>query len=185
MNRRQNDSTAESARPKLGEIIMPYLFENSYALLIGINENRVPAWTPPVVAQNVGALETILVHLESCAYPVENVRKIWGLAAPRASMFEGLVWMRDCIQKDASGNATMVIFYIGHGWCPEPPAVRNEWGKKQDPGYQISGSNFSIAMLLGGKGLSRGQTAPSPLETPAQESACPVYWGVLRGTGSQ
>ncbi|MEW6404388.1 MAG: caspase family protein [Chloroflexota bacterium] len=327
---------------------MPHLYENGYALLIGVNESRVPAWALPVVAKDVVALETVLVHPERCAYPVENVRKIWGSGATRAGIFDGLAWLRDCIQKDASGNATAVIFYSGHGWCPDPPAppefllipydiaedaiqsqglraedfaaaveaikpermliiidschsagmvkapgtrgaemhistppgfttgtmpfslllgreeiliqkgmrgigvlsrgrgravlnsctseqlsyirrdgemsiftyyliegltghaqpqegasevlvsdvmghvsrrvpesVRNEWGKKQDPEYQISGSNFSIAMLLGGKGLGRGQTAPSPLEAATHQSARPVYRSALRGTGSQ
>jgi hypothetical protein len=36
-------------------------------------------------------------------------------------------------------------------------------------GIQVSG-NFPIALLLGGKGLSKGQPAPDPLEPLAEEN---------------
>jgi uncharacterized caspase-like protein len=38
-------------------------------------------------------------------------------------------------------------------------------GKEQVPDFQVSG-NFPIALLLGGKGLSKGERAPDPLEMP-------------------
>lgn len=308
---------------------MSQAFKNGYALLIGVNESSVPAWALPVVAKDVAALENVLTHPDRCAYPVENVKKISGQDATRNGILDRLAWLQDCVQKDASGNATAIIFYSGHGWCPEPPAppefflipydvresqirsrglhaedfaaaveaiqperllvlldschaagmgakeplmsgadnltalptgfitgtmpfpllleeeatskgvkgmgvlsrgrgrtvlnsstseqksyirrdgtmsiftyhliealtghaqpqegatevlvsdvmghvsrrvpesARNEYGKKQDPEFQISGGNFPIAMLLGGKGLSKGQLAPDPLEMSA------------------
>jgi hypothetical protein len=88
-------------------------------------------------------------------------------------------------QPQVGAAEVLVSDVMGHVSRRVPESVRSQWGKKQDPEYQISGSNFSIAMLLGGKGLSQEQTAPSPLDTPAPESARPVYRGALRGKGSQ
>ncbi len=41
---------------------------------------------------------------------------------------------------------------------------------EQTPDYQVSG-NFPVALLLGGKGWSKGQLAPDPLEDIAKEAA--------------
>jgi hypothetical protein len=88
-------------------------------------------------------------------------------------------------QPQEGAAEALVSDVMGHVSRRVPETVRNEWGKKQDPEYQISGSNFSIAMLLGGKGLGRGQTAPSPLEASTHESARPVYRNASRSTSNQ
>lgn len=47
-----------------------------------------------------------------------------------------------------------------------PASAQADWQIGQTPDYQISG-NFPVALLLGGKGLSKGQPAPDPLLPPA------------------
>lgn len=51
-----------------------------------------------------------------------------------------------------------------------PPSAMADWKAKQDPQYQFSGGNFPVALLLGGKGLSEGQLAPDPLDSPVTQA---------------
>ena len=41
-------------------------------------------------------------------------------------------------------------------------SAQKEYGKAQTPDFQVSG-NFAVALLLGGKGLTKGTPAPDPL----------------------
>jgi hypothetical protein len=45
-----------------------------------------------------------------------------------------------------------------------PESALREANAEQTPDFQVSG-NFPVALLLGGKGLSKGEPAPSPLDT--------------------
>jgi hypothetical protein len=47
-----------------------------------------------------------------------------------------------------------------------PRSAWQEASATQEPDFRVSG-NFPVALLLGGKGLSKGEGAPDPLETPA------------------
>jgi hypothetical protein len=48
-----------------------------------------------------------------------------------------------------------------------PQSAKTDWDREQTPDYQVSG-NFPVALLLGGKGLSKGQPAPDPLKLPVE-----------------
>lgn len=91
-------------------------FKNGYALLIGVNQNNVPAWALPDVAKDVDAVAAVLTHPDRCAYPTENVRVLLGEAASRNGIIGGIKWLRERLQSDASGNTTAVVYYSGHGW---------------------------------------------------------------------
>jgi hypothetical protein len=100
-------------------------FAHGYALLIGVDQNSVAAWALPDVAKDVGALAGVLADPQRCAYPPENVKVIQGREANRLGILDGLDWLRDRLQADASGNATAVVYYTGHGWRDDavaPPA---------------------------------------------------------------
>ncbi len=56
----------------------------------------------------------------------------------------------------------LVSDVMGHVWRRAPASARADWGKDQQPDYQVSG-NFPIALLLGGKGVSKGAAPPDPL----------------------
>jgi hypothetical protein len=94
-------------------------FFNGYALLIAVDENAVPRWALPDVAKDVAALQEVLVHPERCAYPAANVRVTKGKEASRVNILEQLEWLEDRIAADASGNATAIVYYTGHGWRDE------------------------------------------------------------------
>jgi hypothetical protein len=51
-----------------------------------------------------------------------------------------------------------------------PKSAKDEYGATQEPDYQVSG-NFPIALLLGGKGIAKGQPAPDPLAPLAPDGA--------------
>lgn len=91
-------------------------FVNGYALLIGVNENQVAKWALPDVAKDIAALAKVLTHSERCAYPNDNVKAIMGKEATREGIMDGLVWLQERVEADASGNATAVVYYSGHGW---------------------------------------------------------------------
>ena len=57
----------------------------------------------------------------------------------------------------------LVSDVMSHVWRHVPESAR-AIGAEQTPDYQVSG-NFAISLLLGGKGLSKGQPAPDPLDT--------------------
>jgi hypothetical protein len=66
-------------------------------------------------------------------------------------------------QPQEGATEVLVSDVMGHVWRRVPQSAKADWGRKQEPDYQVSG-NFPIALLLGGKGLSKGQPAPDPLE---------------------
>lgn len=94
-------------------------FENGYALLIGVNENRVGKWALPDVMKDIKALAEVLTHPMRCAYPERNVKTITGQEAIRQGILDGLEWLQERIQADTSGNSTVVVYYTGHGWRNE------------------------------------------------------------------
>jgi uncharacterized caspase-like protein len=103
---------------------MPEGFANGYALLIGVDENHVDRWALPDVAKDIAALEKVLTHPGRCAYAGGNVKTITGREATRQGILDGLEWLQACIQADASGSATAIVYYTGHGWrdkTADPP----------------------------------------------------------------
>jgi uncharacterized caspase-like protein len=95
---------------------MSVFFEHGYALLIGVDENAVPKLALPAVSKDIAALYAVLTHPERCAYRAEQVKQITGKAATRDGITEGSSWLHEKIASDDSGNATVVIYYSGHGW---------------------------------------------------------------------
>jgi hypothetical protein len=90
-------------------------FDHGYALLIAVNESREPRAALPAVIKDVQALQTVLTHPQRCAYPADHVRVIAGADSTRDGIMAGLDWLADKIKADASGDATAVIYYTGHG----------------------------------------------------------------------
>jgi Caspase domain len=102
-------------------------FLSGYALLIGVNENINPTWALPDVEKDVSALQKVLVHPERCAYLQDNVKVILDKDSTRQNILGGLTWLKKKINDDASGNATAVVFYSGHG----------DRDDSQDPQYYL------------------------------------------------
>ena len=89
-------------------------FTHGYALLIGVDQNYVPDWALPDVANDIAALHQVLIHPERCAYADTHVKAITGPQATRDAILAGFDWLRQCIAQDA--DATAVVYYSGHGW---------------------------------------------------------------------
>ena len=68
-------------------------------------------------------------------------------------------------QPQEGATEVLVSDVMGHVWRRVPESAR-ALGQEQVPDFQVSG-NFPIALLLGGKGLSKDQPAPDPMELPA------------------
>jgi hypothetical protein len=64
----------------------------------------------------------------------------------------------------------LVSDVMGHVYRRVPQSAKTDWSVDQTPDYQVNG-NFPIALLLGGKGLSKGQPPPDPLEDIAKEAS--------------
>lgn len=100
-------------------------FERGFALLIGVNENRVPGWSLPVVSNDIAAVAQVLADPDGCAYPPDHIKVISGGDTTRQGILDGLDWLHDQLQADTSGSATAIILYSGHSWQDEtvqPPA---------------------------------------------------------------
>ena len=92
---------------------MTELFEHGYALIIGVDENKIGGMALPVVERDVTALYDVLVHPERCAYEPQNVRLLMGEDATGKNIVEALLWLKDKVEADP--QATAVITYAGHG----------------------------------------------------------------------
>lgn len=91
-------------------------FEHGLALLIGVDESKVPGWSLPAVAKDIAALEQVLTHPDRCAYLPENIRTVRGAAAARQGILDGLGWLQAQLQAAGSAETTVIIHYSGHGW---------------------------------------------------------------------
>jgi len=64
-------------------------------------------------------------------------------------------------QPQAGASEVLVSDVMSYVYRQVPPSARADWEKEQTPDYQVSG-NFPVALLLGGKGLAKGEPAPAP-----------------------
>jgi hypothetical protein len=94
---------------------MSHTFAHGYALLIGVDENCATGYALPDVAKDIRALAEVLAHPQRCAYSNDNVKMLTGQEATRQGIVGGLGWLRECIEADASANATAIVYYSGHG----------------------------------------------------------------------
>jgi uncharacterized caspase-like protein len=92
---------------------MSAIFEHGYALIVGVDANRIQRLALPAVAKDVQAVYDVLVHPERCAYNPENVKLLKGEESTRQNILDGLFWLQGKVKGDA--EATAVIYYSGHG----------------------------------------------------------------------
>ena len=85
-------------------------------------------------------------------------------------------------EPEEGAKEVLVSDVMGHVYRHVSRSVAADWGAEQTPDYQVSG-NFPVALLLGGKGLSKGLPAPDPLEMSAVETI-PSYQATVVGDGA-
>lgn len=66
-------------------------------------------------------------------------------------------------QPQDGASEVLVSDVMSYVWRQVPKSALVDCNATQEPDYQVSG-NFPVALLLGGKGLSKGQPAPDPLD---------------------
>ena len=94
---------------------MSDLFTHGYALLIGVGTTADPRHSLPVTVKDAQVLKDVLTDANFCAYPNtrDHVRLLKNEGATRSAILEGLDWLKGCA--DADPDATIVIYYSGHG----------------------------------------------------------------------
>src|SRR5215471_19226701 len=92
------------------------MFEHGYALLIGVDQNKVSSLALPIVKKDVTKLKEVITHPERCGYLEDNVRVLSGTDASREKILDGLDWLRAKLRADADTNQTVLIYYSGHGY---------------------------------------------------------------------
>jgi hypothetical protein len=98
---------------------MPESFDHGYALIIGVGDNSYPRLSLPVTVKDGEALRATLIHPGLCAYPndPQHLRFLHDGNATSASILESLDWLKNKAAGDL--QATIVVFYSGHGWLDE------------------------------------------------------------------
>lgn len=91
------------------------MFDHGYALLIGVDENKLPNLALPTVKKDVTKLKEVLTHPERCGYLEENVHVLTGTDATHAKILDGLEWLKEKLAGDT--DKTAFIYYSGHGHC--------------------------------------------------------------------
>jgi hypothetical protein len=76
-------------------------------------------------------------------------------------------------QPEEGATEVLVSDVMSYVWRKVPESAKADCGEVQEPDYQVSG-NFPIALLLGGKGIAKGQPAPDPLAPLASDTASTV-----------
>ncbi len=94
---------------------MSTVFDGGYALLIGVDQNQQDALALPAVARDVAGLHTVFSNPDHCAYVADHIKQITGAHSTRAGILGGLIWLRDALDADESGNSTAVVYFSGHG----------------------------------------------------------------------
>ncbi|TMQ75533.1 caspase family protein [Candidatus Accumulibacter phosphatis] len=88
-------------------------FENAYALLIAVDQNREAAAALPAVAADARALRDVLGHPRRCAYRPGKVRLLTGAESSRQGILAGLDWLAERVAAD--DDATAIVYFSGHG----------------------------------------------------------------------
>src|SRR5690349_21200235 len=87
-------------------------FPSAYALLVGVGTYQyVPYMNVPTTVADVQAVATVLRDPQHCGYPSDHVTLLADTAATRAGILEAL----DGLAAQAGEDATVTLFYSGHG----------------------------------------------------------------------
>lgn len=95
---------------------MTELFNQGYALLIGVGECAYQDLSLPVTVKDTQAIYAALIAPELCAYPddKEHIRVLNNREATRARILDGLKWLKE--KAEVEPEATIFVYYSGHGW---------------------------------------------------------------------
>jgi uncharacterized caspase-like protein len=95
---------------------MTELFNQGYALLVGVGESAHKPLSLPVTVKDTQAIYAALIDPELCAYPddKEHIRVLNNEKATRSAILDGLKWLKE--KAEVEPKATIFVYYSGHGW---------------------------------------------------------------------
>jgi uncharacterized caspase-like protein len=95
---------------------MTELFNQGYALLIGVGESAYKPLSLPVTVKDTQAIYAALIDPELCAYPndKQHIRVLNNQKATRSRILDGLKWLKE--KAEIEPEATIFVYYSGHGW---------------------------------------------------------------------
>ena len=95
---------------------MTELFNQGYALLVGVGECAYQPLSLPVTVKDTKAIYAALIDPELCAYPNDrdHIRVLNNEEATRSRILDGLKWLKE--KAEVEPNATIFVYYSGHGW---------------------------------------------------------------------
>ncbi|MEG4496027.1 caspase family protein [Microcoleus sp. F10-C6] len=95
---------------------MTELFNQGYALLVGVGECAYQPLSLPVTVKDTQAIYAALIDPELCAYPNdgEHIRVLNNKEATRSRILDGLKWLKE--KAEIEPEATIFVYYSGHGW---------------------------------------------------------------------
>jgi uncharacterized caspase-like protein len=95
---------------------MTKLFNQGYALLIGVGESAYKRLSLPVTVKDTQAVYAALIDPDVCAYPddKEHIRVLNNDEATQSAILDGLKWLKE--KAEADREATVLVYYSGHGW---------------------------------------------------------------------
>jgi uncharacterized caspase-like protein len=91
------------------------MFDHGYALLIGVDQNKIADLALPIVKKDVAKLKEVITHPDRCGYPEKHVRVLTDAEATRANIISGLDWLKESLLADKEPSQTTFIYYSGHG----------------------------------------------------------------------
>lgn len=129
---------------------MPNSFVHGHTLLIGVGESAYPKWSLPVTVKDAQALKAILTDVNLCAYPDDDdhIRLLHDDSATRSAVLDGLAWLK--ARADANSEATVVVYYSGHGWLDRSTGqyylLPHDIEPFDIPGSALSAQEFTEAL---------------------------------------
>jgi hypothetical protein len=98
---------------------MTELFNQGYALLVGVGQCTDATLSLPVTVQDMQALRQILVNPALCAYPDndQHIQLLHDQSATKSGILDSLTQLRDRVAADP--EATVIVYYSGHGWLEQ------------------------------------------------------------------
>lgn len=158
-------------------------FTHGYALLIGVGQTDYAKWSLPATVKDAQALKTIFTDPNLCAYPNDDqhTRLLHDTGATRSAILNGLSWLQ--ARAVADPDATIVIFYAGHGWLDQSTnqyyLIQHDTDPVDTQGSALSASEFTTALrqiaarrLLAifdcchAEGMATARSGTTPLKLP-------------------
>jgi hypothetical protein len=129
---------------------MAELFNQGYALLIGVGECVDTTLSLSVTVQDMKALRQILVDPALCAYPDndQHIQLLHDQTATKSGILDSLVQLRDRVATDP--EATVIVYYSGHGWLEKDTnsyyLIPNDFDRYEWRTTALSATDFNQAL---------------------------------------